>query len=250
MAREDAPDPNGLETFDRLKARLGRYPTADELSRELLTARIRRGHSAENVGRTRHVRVFAIAGVGGVVLIGILLFVGQQPGVRQWLSPDVTVPPLPPAPTIEIGVALPDPATAIPPPPPPAEEAPVRTTTRRRAPATVPARAPNPPSPPRVEDAAIQRRVLPDISASARRTITGRVRINVRVSVDPSGNVIEASSASPDASKYFTGLAVKAARDWTFAPAPPDRADTAREWVIRFELGRQATTATEVAAVP
>ena len=246
MARDDAPDPNGLETFDRLKARLGRYPTADELSRELPTARIRRGHSTESVGRTRRARAVPIVGVSGVVLIGILFFVGQQPGVRQLLSPDVTVPPLPPAPTIETAVALPDPATAIPPPPPPVEDAP----TRRRAPATVPAPASNPPALRRVEDVAIQRRMLPAVPASARRTITGRVRIDIRVSVDPSGDVIEASSASPDASRYFTGLAEKAAREWKFAPAPPDRADAPREWVIRFELGRQSTTAGAVPAVP
>lgn len=76
------------------------------------------------------------------------------------------------------------------------------------------------------------------------------MRINIRVSVDPSGNVTEASSASPEASRYFAGLAVKAAQEWKFAPAPADRAGAAREWVIRFELGRQVTTAAAVSEVP
>ena len=250
MARKAAPDASGPETFDRLKARLGRFPTADELSRELLTAPIRRGHSTDNVGRTRRARAFAIVGISGVLLIAILFFVGQQPGVRQLVSADVTVPPLPSAPAIETAPALPVPAVVVPPPPPPADEAPIGTPTRGRAAATALAPPPNPPAPPRVEDVAIQRRVLPAVPASARRTITGRVRINVRVSVDPSGNVIEASSASPEASRYFTGLAEKAAREWKFSPAPPDRVDAPREWVIRFELGRQSTTAGAVPAVP
>ncbi len=90
MARKAAPDASGPETFDRLKARLGRFPTADELSRELLTAPIRRGHSTDNVGRTRRARAFAIVGISGVLLTAILFFVGQQPGVRQLVSPDVT----------------------------------------------------------------------------------------------------------------------------------------------------------------
>lgn len=90
--------------------------------------------------------------------------------------------------------------------------------------------------------------MLPDIPASARKTITGRVRTNIRVSVDPSGNVTEAGSASPGASRYFVGLAEKAAREWKFAPAPG--VDAARAWVIRFELGREDTTAGAVPAVP
>ena len=254
MARTDAPDPNGLDTIDRLKARLGRYPTAEELSRELLTARIQRGHSTENVGRRRPARVLAIAGVSGSLLIGILFFVGQQLDVQQLVSPDVTAPALPPSPAIETTPALP--AVVAPEPLPvveiPAIETPARTTTRRRARAAAPAPTPasNPPASPRVDDAAIQQRVLPEIPASARRTITGTVRINVRVSVDRSGHVTEARSASPDASKYFAGLAEKAAREWKFASAAPDRPDAAREWVLRFDLGRQATTAAAVPSVP
>ena len=244
MPRKDGPAPNGPETFDRLKARLGRYPTADELSRELLTAHLASGHSTNNESRRRPARLFtvvALIGVVGLALLARVIFVGQQPA---------PAPDLPPAPASEIAAAPPLPAVVMPPPPPPAEEVPIRTPARRRAPATPPARAPKPPASPRVEDAAIQRRVLPDIPASARRTITGRVRINVRVSVDPLGNVPEAVSASPDASRYFTGLAVKAAQGWKFASAPADRGDSPREWVIRFELGRQATTAAAVAAVP
>ena len=93
--------------------------------------------------------------------------------------------------------------------------------------------------------AGIQQRVLPDVSAAARRTIKGRIRIHVRVSVDPAGNVTAASSDSPDASKYFNGLAVKAAREWKFAPVS-DQADATRERMLRFEFARQDTTATVV----
>ncbi|MDO8795724.1 MAG: hypothetical protein Q7J25_14020, partial [Vicinamibacterales bacterium] len=98
MPRKDAPAPNGPETFDRLKARLGRYPTAEELSRELLAARLRRRHSTVNVGRTRRARTFTIVGFSGLLLMAILFFVGQQPGLQQLVSGDATVLALPPAP--------------------------------------------------------------------------------------------------------------------------------------------------------
>jgi len=76
--------------------------------------------------------------------------------------------------------------------------------------------------------------VMPDIPEKAQRTITGRVRINVRVQVDGSGRVTEASLAGPSGSKYFSDRALAAARAWRFPPG-----SSPQSWMLRFELMRE-----------
>jgi TonB family protein len=225
MAREQTSAPNGPETFQQLKALLGRLPTVDELSRELDPVPSRR----------RSPRRFMVAGAICLPLLAVGLFLGQPS------SPD-----LPPAPAVEAAVELPVLPAIESSPLPAIDEVPIRRAVPAPARPKPKATIRRPPPMPVKDAAAIQQRVLPAPSARARRTITGRIRINVRVAVDPSGNVTAASSLSPDASKYFNGLAVKAAQDWKFAPASPDRGDAAREWVLRFEFARQDTTATVV----
>ena len=113
------------------------------------------------------------------------------------------------------------PAAQIP-KPNPAETTP-RPVPQAAQPVATPATAPAPVAPARsapvAAEGGVVRRVIPDVPASARRTITGTVRVNVRVNVDASGKVGEASLASPANSKYFANLALKAAREWEFSPA-------------------------------
>ena len=78
--------------------------------------------------------------------------------------------------------------------------------------------------------------VMPEIPAAARNTISGKVRINVRVQVDNAGNVSQATLQPPGASKYFTDRVVAAARAWKF-PA----GDGPRVWVLLFDLSRGET---------
>ena len=103
---------------------------------------------------------------------------------------------------------------------------------------------PAPPEAP-VRNEIIQR-VLPKVPSEASRTIQGRVKVSVRVRVDPSGNVAEAKVDSAGPSKYFAQLALQAARRWKFAPAPDVDPGHPREWVLRFEFER---TGTKVAPV-
>ena len=84
-------------------------------------------------------------------------------------------------------------------------------------------------------------RVLPAVPQSARDTIQGRVRVSVRVHVDPSGDVVGAEFDSPGPSKYFARLAMQAAQRWKFSPMQVAGQDASREWVLRFEFGRTAT---------
>ena len=92
--------------------------------------------------------------------------------------------------------------------------------------------------------------VLPDVPRSARGTIQGRVRVGVRVHVDPSGSVAGAKLYSPGPSKYFAGLALKAARRWKFDPAQVDGSNVASDWILRFEFGKAGTKAFSVRAAP
>jgi TonB family protein len=87
--------------------------------------------------------------------------------------------------------------------------------------------------------------VLPEVSASARDTIAGKVRVRVKVEVDTSGNVVSASFDSPGPSKYFARLAIEAAQRWRFSPAQVDGRAVASQWLLRFGFTR---TDTEVVA--
>jgi TonB family protein len=92
--------------------------------------------------------------------------------------------------------------------------------------------------------------VLPDASEKARATITGKVRVSVRVQVDPAGNVSEADFDSPGPSQYFADLALKAARKWEFTPPEIDGRSVASAWLIRFEFSQSGVKATPKQTTP
>ena len=80
---------------------------------------------------------------------------------------------------------------------------------------------------------------IPNVPQSARHTIQGRVKVAVRVAVDSSGKVVRDTLDVPGPSKYFSRLASQAARKWKFAAADNE---SSREWLLRFEFGRDGTT--------
>ena len=84
----------------------------------------------------------------------------------------------------------------------------------------------------------IVHQVMPDVSPSARRTITGTIKVGVRVDVDPSGKVKAAKLTNAGPSKYFARLALQAAERWEFAPA----ADPST-WQLQFHFRRASTQA-------
>jgi len=166
-------------------------------------------------------------GVAAVVLTGVFAFrpaptTETPPPVVAELKtePRVIQKPAPASPPAPTPAAKPKPAkpeppkpTAAPTPPKPVESKPTAST-----------------------DTDGVARVMPDIPSSARRTIRGRVRVNVRVTVDPDGRVTQATSAPPAASAYFTTRVLAAARSWKFPPA-----SAPSEWMLRFELLRGDT---------
>ncbi len=93
-------------------------------------------------------------------------------------------------------------------------------------------------------------RVLPDVLRSASDTITGTVRVRVRVNVDPSGSVTAAQFDWPGPSHYFARLSMAAAREWKFRPPDVNAKSAPSEWIIRFDYTSAAIMATAVEQHP
>jgi TonB family protein len=82
-------------------------------------------------------------------------------------------------------------------------------------------------------------RVLPDVPKSASETITGTIKVNVKVKVDASGNVAGAEMVVPGPSKYFARLALESAQKWKFATSQ----DSGRGFLLHFEFRNDGTKA-------
>ena len=94
--------------------------------------------------------------------------------------------------------------------------------------------------PPASEDnqpPAITRRVIPDVAADARGTITGTVHVAVRVKVGPDGDVTDTDLVALGPSRYFDNLATQAAGQWKFAKAPHPST-----WELQFNFSKKETT--------
>ena len=133
--------------------------------------------------------------------------------------------------------------------------APTTSATEQPAPQAAPETASAPPPKPAVRQPVaapkkspaspgeVVHQVLPDVSQSARNTITGTIKVGVRVEVDPSGKVTAARLVSPGPSKYFAGLAMKAAQHWEFSPPEVDGKPAASTWLLQFRFKRTSTQA-------
>ncbi len=175
----------------------------------------------------------AAAVIVAVILVGSIVYFSR--------GKDVKAPP-----TVTTG----QPTVQTAPPSSSPETAP-QTVTHQAAPETAPAPTPKSPvsaptaTPKKSADSGgeVVHRVLPDVSPSAGSTITGTVKVGVRVEVDSSGKVTAAKLTSPGPSKYFAGLALKAAQSWEFAPPVVGGQPTASAWQVQFRFKRTSTEA-------
>jgi TonB family protein len=87
-----------------------------------------------------------------------------------------------------------------------------------------------------VVQGSVRQQVEPDVSRNALKTIEGRLKVVVEVSVDASGNVSQAKLVSPGPSAYFANRALAAARGWKFNPAQVNGQAAASDWVLRFQF--------------
>ena len=87
--------------------------------------------------------------------------------------------------------------------------------------------------------------VQPDVAAKALRTITGHLRVAVRMTVDESGNVTDADLDTPGPSQYFANKALDAARRWKFSDAA-----SPSTWIVQFEFTQGGVTETAEETAP
>ena len=88
---------------------------------------------------------------------------------------------------------------------------------------------------------AVAERSLPEVPRSASSTIQGKVKVQVKVSVDPSGKVVASRLVSAGPSKYFANLALRAAAGWKFVPPRKDGQNLASQWTLKYEFARTGT---------
>ena len=96
----------------------------------------------------------------------------------------------------------------------------------------------------------VAKRVLPDVPRSASRTIRGTVRVRVRITVDPNGDVSNATLDSLGPSRYFANLALQAAEGWKFNPARVDGQSARRVWILQFDFRQTGIEVTPVETSP
>ncbi len=96
------------------------------------------------------------------------------------------------------------------------------------------------------DQGSVLQQISPVISRSAQNTITGTIRIRIKVLVDAAGNVENANFISAGPSKYFSRQAMQAAQQWKFAPAQ----GATRAWILHFGFRRSGIEATSEPAKP
>jgi TonB family protein len=83
--------------------------------------------------------------------------------------------------------------------------------------------------------------VIPDVPQSAKNTITGTIKVGVRVEVDSSGKITSAKLAPAGPSQYFANLALRAAEQWQFSPAQVNGQPASSAWLLKFRFKRTST---------
>jgi TonB family protein len=80
----------------------------------------------------------------------------------------------------------------------------------------------------------VLQQVEPAVSKSARNTISGTIRIRVKVEVNAAGNVERATFITEGPSQYFARQSLQAAQQWKFAPAQVNGQAAPSAWILRF----------------
>jgi TonB family protein len=96
----------------------------------------------------------------------------------------------------------------------------------------------------------IAHQAMPEVLQSAKDTIRGTVKVNVKVNVDRTGNVEDAELESPGPSKYFARAALEAAQLWKFKPPKVGGRGVLSTWTLQFEFTRDETTVVPTQEMP
>ncbi len=96
----------------------------------------------------------------------------------------------------------------------------------------------------------VAERVMPDVSPSAIASIHGQLNVRVRLDVDSSGNVSNATLDAAGPSRYFARVAMEAAPHWRFKPAQVGGRAVPSVWTLKFEFKRGGVDVTPVEKSP
>jgi TonB family protein len=96
----------------------------------------------------------------------------------------------------------------------------------------------------------IAHQAMPEVLQSAKDTIRGTVKVNVKVNVDRTGNVEDTELESPGPSKYFARAALEAAQLWKFKPPKVGGRGVLSTWTLQFEFTRDETTVVPTQEMP
>jgi TonB family protein len=91
---------------------------------------------------------------------------------------------------------------------------------------------------------------MPDLLPAAVRSIQGKVNVRIRVEVDASGAVSNASFDSAGPSKYFAKMALQAAQQWKFKPAQMDGRAVPSVWILHFLFTQDGADVTPTESTP
>jgi TonB family protein len=97
---------------------------------------------------------------------------------------------------------------------------------------------------------AVAQRAVPEVADYARNTIRGTVAMAIRATVDAHGNVTDATLKSGGSSKYFTRVAMEAARKWKFKPPVKDGQPVESAWLLHFKFRQSGTETAAVEETP
>ena len=89
----------------------------------------------------------------------------------------------------------------------------------------------------------VSHQVLPDVPQNAKNTISGTIKVVVRVQVGTSGKVSSATFKSVGSSRYFADRALTAAQRWEFLPPQNNGQPIASTWLVQFRFRRGSTQA-------
>lgn len=89
----------------------------------------------------------------------------------------------------------------------------------------------------------VRHQVLPDVPQNAKNTISGTIKVVVRVQVDASGKVTSATFKSVGSSRYFADRALTAAQHWEFSPPQNNGQPIVSTWLVQFRFRRGSTQA-------
>lgn len=91
---------------------------------------------------------------------------------------------------------------------------------------------------------------MPEVSAKARATIHGHVRVAVKIHVDAAGAVSSAILDSPGPSAFFADSALKAAHQWAFTPPERNGKSVESDWILHFVFTASDTKVTPLQTAP